>query len=376
MWQGRFRLSIVVTLLCALAACSSPPAAPPPAPPATAISANTVAATATVKAPPTIMPASTPTANAATPTETAALLPTVAPTETATPPQTAAPASAAAPLPALTPTAAGAPRSQSLPTPATTAPSIIFFTVAPTTTLTVGDNVTMAWEALGEEASLCFIDGTGPTGCEDVPLKGSQALTVTEEILSHVGVGLRASAGGSFTWSISDLHFQCPEKPWFFENPPSRCAEEPATYSRAAAQYFEHGFMVWTEKPDRFYVFFDKGQDSQWQEFIWWEAPYPFLTPQLADATPPPGLYVPDSGFGRIWRGELPSGTIDVRERLGWASGPEFAFDTAYQCEMPSHPQLWSCYFRDPDGAVLHLHPDSSAQVRFLWERQQNFPGF
>ncbi len=129
--------------------------------------------------------------------------------------------------------------------------------------------------------------------------------------------------------------------------------------------------MIWTATPDRFYVFFDKGQESAWQEFIWWEAPYRFLTPEPADATPPPGYDVPVSGFGRVWRGELGGWeSYDVRRRLGWATAPEFGFDSVYQCALIDHPHLWDCYLRVPDGGVLWLHPDSSAMVRYLWERQ------
>jgi hypothetical protein len=60
-----------------------------------------------------------------------------------------------------------------------------------------------------------------------------------------------------------------------------------------------------------------------------------------------------------------------VRQRLGWATGPELAFETAYQCELATaYYRLWSCYLLGPGGKVLYLRPDSSAQVRFLWEEK------
>ncbi len=251
------------------------------------------------------------------------------------------------------------------PSPTASQPAfrIAYFTVAPTNTLAAGDPLSIAWDASGEQASLCFIAAPGPTGCRDVPLTGSTTVTVTEEMLTDTGVGLRVSAGGAFTWSIVDLQFECGARDWFFENHPTHCPQEAPTSAHAAAQYFEHGTMVWTETPDRFYVFFVEGN-----EYVFADAPYDFVTAEPVNATPPPGYYEPVSGFGKVWRGELRAfETVDVRGRLGWATAPEFAFDTVQQCDR--HGRLWSCYLRGPDGGVLWLHPDSSAQVRFLWER-------
>ncbi len=244
-------------------------------------------------------------------------------------------------------------------------PASAYFVVTPTTALTVGAPLSITWAATGDKASLCFISGLGPTGCQDVALQGSTTVIITEDMLAYLGVGFKVTVGSTFTWSIVDLHFQCAAS-WFFEDSPSRCPAEAPIYSQAAAQYFEHGFMIWTGTPDRFYVFFDEGQ-----EFLFWDAPYYFVTPEPVNATPPPGYQEPISGFGKVWRGEL-GGTnaSDLRQRLGWATAPEFAFDAIYQCELPAHPHLWLCYLRGPDGMTLRLHPDSSAQVRFLWERQ------
>ena len=246
---------------------------------------------------------------------------------------------------------------------ATAVPPVVYFTVTPTTSLTVGAKLSLAWKAVGEQASLCFIAGQ-PTGCQDVPLKGSMTVTITEDMLASSGVGLRVTTGAEVAWSIVDLRFQC-NVDWFFEAPPSRCPAQTPVYSRGAAQYFEHGFMVWTETPDTFYVFFDQDQ-----EFIFLLGPYSFVSPEPVSATPPAGFYEPTSGFGQLWRGELAGvNAADIRSRLGWATAAEFGYDTAYQCELAAYARLWTCYLRGPDGGVLRLHPDSSAQARFLWER-------
>ena len=58
----------------------------------------------------------------------------------------------------------------------------------------------------------------------------------------------------------------------------------------------------------------------------------------------------------------------DRRTRLGWATAPEASFESAYQCDPPSHPRLWRCYLRLPGDRVLSLRPETGAQVRLLWQ--------
>jgi hypothetical protein len=53
---------------------------------------------------------------------------------------------------------------------------------------------------------------------------------------------------------------------------------------------------------------------------------------------------------------------------VGWALEKEFALNVNYQCEMPAHPRLWTCYLQVMDKQVVRFHPDSTAQVRVLWE--------
>jgi hypothetical protein len=61
-------------------------------------------------------------------------------------------------------------------------------------------------------------------------------------------------------------------------------------------------------------------------------------------------------------RGEANGIRSDVRERLGWATEPEFAFDSAHQCMTLSLMHYWVCFQRGPRGEILRLHPDSTAQ--------------
>jgi len=193
------------------------------------------------------------------------------------------------------------------------------------------------------------------------------SIVVDEQMLSYYGLLLRVTMGQSRELSVVDVRFLCQGlRDWFFDDPPMRCPAKAAEYSRAAAQSFEHGFMIWTEQPDRFYIFFADNH-----EFVWLDAPYTAKPGTPVDETPPPGYVVPVSGFGKLWRDEI-EGVSDhrVRERLGWATEAEFAFDTAYQCEVEGYPRMWNCYLRAPSGKVLLLYPESTVRVRFLWRER------
>jgi hypothetical protein len=109
----------------------------------------------------------------------------------------------------------------------------------------------------------------------------------------------------------------------------------PATYPpfnqemavETAYQPFEHGSMLWISRttyvPEKLiYVFFDDGTFQQFND-TWAEG-----QPVSGGETPPRGLYEPVRGFGKVWR----EGTgARVRERLGWATGPETGGNGAYQ---------------------------------------------
>ena len=238
----------------------------------------------------------------------------------------------------------------------------------------------MTWEAVGQRAELCPISGPGPveSRCQAVPLAGTTRFVTGEEAMAYSGFGLRVTGDGSSIWSLVDVQLQCQNlRPWFFDNPPLKCPGDVAHGSYAAGQYFEQGFMVWIEDPDEFYVFY-RGKDAQGFQTYDWISDIrlkPGASPDhRVGETPPSGLLEPVSGFGMVWRGEIESVRSDVRRRLGWATEPEFGFDTAHQCETPSYPGMWDCFLRGPRGEIFALHPDSTAQVRWLWEEWRPVP--
>ncbi len=364
-------LALLFTLT--LVGCASTTSAPTLAPTAE------LTATAIALAPTSTGEPATAPATLAAPTTTVAPTvpqPSAAPSATPTAePPTASPVPPPA-LPTLTPTTAPPPSTATrLPTPTPTAgPQVIFFQVTPATTINLGDNLTMSWQASGQKAEICPISGPGPveSHCREVALAGSTQFVTDEASMAYTGFGLRVTAGGSFTWSLVNVHLQCRNvRPWFFDNPPERCPAAVADESYAAGQYFEHGLMVWVEDADDFYVFY-QGEDAQGFQTFDWVSDIrlkPGASPDnRIGETPPPGLLEPVSGFGMVWRGEVEDVRADVRQRLGWATETEFGFTTAYQCQTPSYPRMWSCFLRGPRGEILYLRPDSTAQVRFLWE--------
>lgn len=253
--------------------------------------------------------------------------------------------------------------------PVAAAPAVLAFAVNPTATLQVGDLIDVQWQAVGDKADLCMISGPGPVDCQAVALAGQQTVTVTETMLGNSSIGLRATTGDAITWGLADLRFACQAGAWFFAKPLQRCPETAPVVSAAAFQPFEHGFMIWTQTPDRFYVFFDHGDRAG--QFLFADAPYDFLPEQPVTETPPVGRSAPVSGFGKLWRNELTWWRdTDIRGQLGWATAPEAAYDATRQCALPSYPGMWTCYLQTPDGRVLVTRPDSTAQVHFVWEWQ------
>ncbi len=58
--------------------------------------------------------------------------------------------------------------------------------------------------------------------------------------------------------------------------------------------------------------------------------PLDIIRDTSAEIIPPAGLYVPVSGFGLIWRGDV-SQSAGYREVLGWALAPEFGYGIFFE---------------------------------------------
>ncbi|MBK8048711.1 MAG: hypothetical protein IPK16_17265 [Anaerolineales bacterium] len=196
-------------------------------------------------------------------------------------------------------------------------------------------------------------------------------LTTSEAMLTYDSLGLRVAVGDALTWATQAVAFQCQNlRTWFFTPPPARCPAADAVASTATTQPFEHGFMVWFEASNTYYVFYDGG-GADYPSPVVQIAMGPLDTAQAAITpspveTPPAGMSAPAGDFGRLWRGEV-AGVAGVAGGLGWATGPETTYQSDYQCEMSGMMHGWTCYLLGPDGDVLRLWPDSTAQVHILW---------
>jgi hypothetical protein len=234
-----------------------------------------------------------------------------------------------------------------------------------------GEGVSLAWEAVGEQVTICPQIGETSVSCRclfDVPPAGSRVIEPLDIVGAYTSFELAVEANGVRTVEYAPFQVQCPDRfpDWYFDDPPGICPEDAPLSSYAAAQSFEHGRMIWVEASDTYYVFLNHDENVSDREQGWSiltslriiEGPLalkPGASPDNRVAeTPPDGLFEPVSGFGLIWRGEV-VGMEDLRRLLGWAVEPEYGFDTIRQCET-SCDTSWDCYLQGPEGEILHLY--------------------
>lgn len=139
---------------------------------------------------------------------------------------------------------------------------------------------------------------------------------------------------------------------YFFEPAPAKCPLDEPTISAAAEQPFENGVMIWLEATNSVYIFY---RDQRWQRFDdEWSEDQPQSDPTII---PPEGLYQPIRGFGKVWREHA-----SVRDELGWAMGPELAFESKIQFQeveegddevtflLTFNGQVFALFGRDESG--------------------------
>lgn len=156
----------------------------------------------------------------------------------------------------------------------------------------------------------------------------------------------------------------CPDHyPWFFDNLAQECAST-VLQTWAAFEPFEHGLMVWIAEGGHTYVLLDDGSPFKpYQEVVDPQGlPLPGPDPNLA---PPAGLFQPELGFGKFWRGGV-AGYDWVRQRLGWATARESSYGALWQCNTASDDAA-RCYFTGPRDQVLVL-ARGSAQYWAYWQ--------
>ena len=149
-----------------------------------------------------------------------------------------------------------------------------------------------------------------------------------------------------------DVSPDCPAHyVWFFENPARECAGT-VLNTWASLQRFEHGLMVWTQEGGHTYVLVDDHSPFKPYQEVSDPAGGPAPAPDPA-LVPPAGLFQPELGFARFWRGLAP-GSAWVRGALGWALAPEQGYASLWQCNTLTGAAA-RCYFTGPRDEILVL---------------------
>lgn len=132
---------------------------------------------------------------------------------------------------------------------------------------------------------------------------------------------------------------------WFFTPAPAECPPGAPVFYDTVIQNFETGLMIWFEGSGSIFVIPD---GAGWYAYSdpWVEG----MPLSNLSETPPDGLEIPVRGFGLVWQ------EYSNREWLGWATGPEFAYQMERQCDDRLHGA--NCYYQLP-GGVIQLRPQS-----------------
>jgi hypothetical protein len=234
--------------------------------------------------------------------------------------------------------------------------SIVSFAIAPAEARP-GDLVTLAWQAVAQAVEVWRLAPDGRLAeAWTVPVSGTLTVPVPAEQRYRLDFLLTATAGGSSASALVSTRVLCPDD-WFFSGGPPECPASPPHLTAMAAERFERGLMLWTQYDDRIYILYSDGAAPHWDVLA--NAWFPGQLESDPALVPPTGLYQPVRGFGVAWRTGHVSPAQVVRDRLGWATEPEFEISGgAFQCD--AGPSYSRCYLTGPGGAVYALEPERS----------------
>lgn len=207
-----------------------------------------------------------------------------------------------------------------------------------------GDSVTVDYEVRADSATLCLAPVfTQEWACRPVPLAGPYTLNINAAATTNLQLQLHAYTGESEATGMATIMLYCDDAAWFFSGPPTTCPAGAPIETAAAYQQFEHGIMLWLENGlwwepgEMIYVLYDSPSQT-FEVFPEYALPPSDAPMPDIEYDPPEGLFVPESGFGLVWRENS-----WIRQRLGWALAPEVGFTTTAQREFVQ------------DGAYLYL---------------------
>jgi hypothetical protein len=232
------------------------------------------------------------------------------------------------------------------------APRIEFFTTD-SAAVAPGESVTLFWSTLGTTSANIYRLERGvrnqvwqvePDGNLTVPTRRSDR-GVLEFLLT-------AGDDDERIEQTLIIPLACPDT-WFFQPPPSECPTAPAQESFLIEEPFERGRMLYVQGSDVVYALFNDGTTPAWiaLDNRYDPAQHPESEPSFS---PPPGFYQPLRQLGFVWRGN-----DTVRNRLGLAIQPEFAYDGFVQSSAEGGAQ--TLYASSADGTVVQLLPEGEA---------------
>ena len=197
-----------------------------------------------------------------------------------------------------------------------------------------GDSVEIDYQTQADSVTLCVAPVfTQDWSCRPAPESGPYTMNIPAATTTNLHLRLLAMTNGSEVEATGLITLYCPENDWFFTGPPTTCPGGPPVETAAAYQRFERGVMLWLE-------------DGQWWEdssviYVFYDEPSPYyeaftestMPPANAptpnnEYDPPDGLFVPESGFGLLWRENS-----WIRQKIGWALAPEVAYTATVQKE-------------------------------------------
>lgn len=238
------------------------------------------------------------------------------------------------------------------------APRIEFFTANPSV-VAPGEQVTLFWSSRNVETAIIYrLDGAGArVELFNVAPDGSLPISTRRGDRGELNFVLSVGEGALRVEQRLTVALACPVA-WFFQPPPSECADADPAEEALIEQPFERGRMVYVASSDVVYTLFNDGQQPAWVAFNNRYDPtiHPASEPAF-DAALPEGRFQPVAILGFVWRGN-----DTARVRLGVGIQPEAAYQGFTQTyTQPDGGEV--LYLSSADGTVLQLLPG-----RAVWQ--------